>query len=85
MPLVAWRTHRVLLPLLQAWKAHLMGSAGCTANLRKTRVLHKAPALPPGKGRACRHLGTHVVGSPPLCCHLVSVSCLGRLVRRPTV
>lgn len=26
-----------------------MGPAGCTMNLRRTHVLHKTPALPPGK------------------------------------
>uniref|UniRef100_A0A2K5QAU0 Centrosomal protein of 104 kDa n=1 Tax=Cebus imitator TaxID=2715852 RepID=A0A2K5QAU0_CEBIM len=36
----------------QAWKAHLMGPAGCTMNLRKTHVLQKAPALQPGRRSA---------------------------------
>lgn len=38
------------LPLLQAWKVHLMGPAGCTMNLRKTHILCKAPA--PQQGEA---------------------------------
>uniref|UniRef100_A0A452U330 Centrosomal protein of 104 kDa n=1 Tax=Ursus maritimus TaxID=29073 RepID=A0A452U330_URSMA len=50
--------HENFSPGEEAWKAHLMGSAGCTANLRKTRVLHKAPALPPGKGPAMAKSGT---------------------------
>jgi centrosomal protein CEP104 len=36
--------------LLQAWKVHLMGPAGCTMNLRKTHVLYKATA--PQQGEA---------------------------------
>lgn len=42
-----------------------MGPAGCTMNLRKTHVLPRAPALPPGKARAFLHVGARVVGSPP--------------------
>lgn len=34
----------------QAWKAHLMGPAGCTMNLRRTHLLHKAPPPPPPQG-----------------------------------
>lgn len=41
-------THRVPLSF-QAWKAHLMGAAGCTMNLRRTHVLHKPAAPPPGE------------------------------------
>lgn len=33
-------------------------------NLRKTHVLHRAPALPPGKARALLHISTCVAGSP---------------------
>lgn len=41
----------VPVPLsFQAWKAHLMGPMGCTLNLRRTHLLPRPPALPPGKG-----------------------------------
>ncbi|XP_035945447.1 centrosomal protein of 104 kDa isoform X3 [Halichoerus grypus] len=39
--------HENFSPGEEAWKAHLMGPAGCTMNLRKTHVLPRAPALPP--------------------------------------
>lgn len=42
--------HENFAPGEEAWKAHLMGPAGCTMNLRRTHVLHKAP--PPPQGRA---------------------------------
>ncbi|XP_014448180.1 centrosomal protein of 104 kDa isoform X2 [Tupaia chinensis] len=42
--------HENFTPGEEAWKAHLMGPAGCTMNLRKTHILHKAQALQPGKG-----------------------------------
>lgn len=38
----------------QAWKAHLMGPMGCVMNLRRTHVLHKAPAPPQGEDRLGR-------------------------------
>ncbi|XP_019691609.2 centrosomal protein of 104 kDa isoform X6 [Felis catus] len=51
--------HENFSPGEEAWKAHLMGPAGCTMNLRKTHVLHKAPAPPPaGKGPATTKSGT---------------------------
>lgn len=51
--------HENFSPGEEAWKAHLMGPAGCTMNLRKTRVLHRAPAPPPaGKGPAVAKAGT---------------------------
>ncbi|XP_032350918.1 centrosomal protein of 104 kDa isoform X8 [Camelus ferus] len=40
--------HENFTPGEEAWKAHLMGPAGCTMNLRRTHVLHKAPVPPPG-------------------------------------
>ncbi|XP_054939792.1 centrosomal protein of 104 kDa isoform X2 [Physeter macrocephalus] len=43
--------HENFTPGEEAWKAHLMGPAGCTVNLRRTHVLRKAPALPPGAPR----------------------------------
>ncbi|XP_059944839.1 centrosomal protein of 104 kDa isoform X2 [Mesoplodon densirostris] len=50
--------HKNFTPGEEAWKAHLMGPAGCTVNLRRTHVLHKAPTLPPGKGPAATKSGT---------------------------
>ncbi|XP_072831644.1 centrosomal protein of 104 kDa isoform X3 [Vicugna pacos] len=50
--------HENFSPGEEAWKAHLMGPAGCTMNLRRTHVLHKAPAPPPGKGPATSTVGT---------------------------
>ncbi|XP_034875837.1 centrosomal protein of 104 kDa isoform X2 [Mirounga leonina] len=50
--------HENFSPGEEAWKAHLMGPAGCTMNLRKTHVLPKAPTLPPGKGPAVAKSGT---------------------------
>ncbi|XP_016808328.2 centrosomal protein of 104 kDa isoform X6 [Pan troglodytes] len=44
--------HENFSPGDEAWKAHLMGPAGCTMNLRKTHILQKAPALQPGKSSA---------------------------------
>ncbi|XP_047291114.1 centrosomal protein of 104 kDa isoform X4 [Homo sapiens] len=44
--------HENFSPGEEAWKAHLMGPAGCTMNLRKTHILQKAPALQPGKSSA---------------------------------
>ncbi|XP_044798839.1 centrosomal protein of 104 kDa isoform X5 [Bubalus bubalis] len=40
--------HENFSPGEEAWKAHLMGPAGCTRNLRRTHVLHRTPVLPPG-------------------------------------
>ena len=49
----------VPVPLsFQAWKAHLMGPMGCTLNLRRTHLLPRPPALPPGKGPATTTSGT---------------------------
>ena len=64
-PSVAWLTPHVPPALFQAWKAHLMGPAGCTMNLRKTHVLHRPPALPLGKARTLLHVGARMAGSPP--------------------
>uniref|UniRef100_A0A8C9UVR4 Centrosomal protein of 104 kDa n=1 Tax=Spermophilus dauricus TaxID=99837 RepID=A0A8C9UVR4_SPEDA len=44
--------HENFAPGEEAWKVHLMGPAGCTRNLRKTHILHKAQAALPGKGLA---------------------------------
>uniref|UniRef100_A0A2K5CIS4 Centrosomal protein of 104 kDa n=1 Tax=Aotus nancymaae TaxID=37293 RepID=A0A2K5CIS4_AOTNA len=44
--------HENFTPGEEAWKAHLMGPAGCTMNLRKTHVLQKVPALQPGRRSA---------------------------------
>uniref|UniRef100_F7IJS9 Centrosomal protein of 104 kDa n=1 Tax=Callithrix jacchus TaxID=9483 RepID=F7IJS9_CALJA len=44
--------HENFTPGEEAWKAHLMGPAGCTMNLRKTHILQKAPALQPGRRSA---------------------------------
>lgn len=49
--------HENFTPGEEAWKAHLMGPAGCTMNLRKTHILHKAQALQPGKGSAVAKAG----------------------------
>ncbi|TKC39435.1 hypothetical protein EI555_020845, partial [Monodon monoceros] len=50
--------HENFTPGEEAWKAHLMGPAGCTVNLRRAHVLRKAPTLPPGKGPAATKSGT---------------------------
>ncbi|XP_057606579.1 centrosomal protein of 104 kDa isoform X3 [Hippopotamus amphibius kiboko] len=50
--------HENFTPGEEAWKAHLMGPAGCTMNLRRTHVLYKAPTLLPGKGPATTRSGT---------------------------
>ncbi|XP_040120128.1 centrosomal protein of 104 kDa isoform X4 [Oryx dammah] len=50
--------HENFSPGEEAWKAHLMGPAGCTMNLRRTHVLHKTPVLPLGKGPAATRAGT---------------------------
>ncbi|KAM5266854.1 centrosomal protein of 104 kDa isoform 6-T7 [Hipposideros larvatus] len=50
--------HENFAPGEEAWKAHLMGAAGCTMNLRRTHVLHKPAAPPPGKGPATTKSGT---------------------------
>ncbi|KAJ8780657.1 hypothetical protein J1605_000700 [Eschrichtius robustus] len=47
LPLETWGKHLCFT----AWKAHLMGPAGCTVNLRRTHVLRKVPTLPPGTPR----------------------------------
>ncbi|XP_066126721.1 centrosomal protein of 104 kDa [Saccopteryx bilineata] len=47
--------HENFAPGEEAWKAHLMGPAGCTMNLRRTHVLHKAPSQ--GKGPAVAKSG----------------------------
>ncbi|XP_077007632.1 centrosomal protein of 104 kDa isoform X1 [Tamandua tetradactyla] len=44
--------HENFTPGEEAWKAHLMGPAGCTMNLRKTHLLHRTQTLQPGKGSA---------------------------------
>uniref|UniRef100_A0A8C5P1T4 Centrosomal protein of 104 kDa n=1 Tax=Jaculus jaculus TaxID=51337 RepID=A0A8C5P1T4_JACJA len=49
--------HENFAPGEEAWKAHLMGSDGCTMNLRKTHVLHKAVAPQQGKGPVAAKLG----------------------------
>ncbi|XP_060057283.1 centrosomal protein of 104 kDa isoform X2 [Erinaceus europaeus] len=50
--------HENFTPGEEAWKAHLMGPAGCTMNLRRTHVLHKAPSLLPAKGPVVTKSGT---------------------------
>ncbi|XP_074190310.1 centrosomal protein of 104 kDa isoform X2 [Rhinolophus sinicus] len=50
--------HENFTPGEEAWKAHLMGAAGCTMNLRRTHVLHKPAAPPPGTGPAMSKSGT---------------------------
>ncbi|XP_053777119.1 centrosomal protein of 104 kDa isoform X2 [Desmodus rotundus] len=50
--------HENFAPGEEAWKAHLMGPAGCTMNLRRTHVLHKAPPPPQGKGPAAVKAGS---------------------------
>uniref|UniRef100_A0A8D1LG59 Centrosomal protein of 104 kDa n=1 Tax=Sus scrofa TaxID=9823 RepID=A0A8D1LG59_PIG len=40
--------HENFSPGEEAWKAHLMGPMGCTLNLRRTHLLPRPPALPPG-------------------------------------
>uniref|UniRef100_A0A8C3YME0 Centrosomal protein of 104 kDa n=1 Tax=Catagonus wagneri TaxID=51154 RepID=A0A8C3YME0_9CETA len=50
--------HENFSPGEEAWKAHLMGPAGCTMNLRRTHLLHRPPTLPPGKGPATATSGT---------------------------
>ncbi|XP_048206076.1 centrosomal protein of 104 kDa-like isoform X1 [Perognathus longimembris pacificus] len=42
--------HENFTPGEEAWKAHLMSPTGCTMNLRKTHVLHKAQVPQRGKG-----------------------------------
>ncbi|XP_010626126.1 centrosomal protein of 104 kDa isoform X2 [Fukomys damarensis] len=48
--------HENFAPGEEAWKAHLMGPAGCTMNLRKTQP--KAPAPQQGKGPTTAKMGT---------------------------
>nr|XP_048272212.1 centrosomal protein of 104 kDa isoform X1 [Myodes glareolus]XP_048272219.1 centrosomal protein of 104 kDa isoform X1 [Myodes glareolus] len=50
--------HENFAPGEEAWKAHLMGPAGCTMNLRKTHVLCRATAPQQGKGPAASKSGT---------------------------
>ncbi|XP_045714725.1 centrosomal protein of 104 kDa isoform X3 [Phyllostomus hastatus] len=50
--------HENFAPGEEAWKAHLMGPAGCTMNLRRTHVLHKAPPPPQGRGPAAAKAGS---------------------------
>ncbi|XP_020013962.1 centrosomal protein of 104 kDa isoform X2 [Castor canadensis] len=50
--------HENFTPGEEAWKAHLMGPAGCTMNLRKTHVLHKAQAPQQGKSPTVAKSGT---------------------------
>ncbi|CAO2590180.1 Centrosomal protein of 104 kDa [Lemmus lemmus] len=50
--------HENFAPGEEAWKAHLMGPAGCTMNLRKTHVLRRAIAPQQGKGPAASKSGT---------------------------
>uniref|UniRef100_A0A8D1Z7I7 Centrosomal protein of 104 kDa n=1 Tax=Sus scrofa TaxID=9823 RepID=A0A8D1Z7I7_PIG len=50
--------HENFSPGEEAWKAHLMGPMGCTLNLRRTHLLPRPPALPPGKGPATTTSGT---------------------------
>ncbi|XP_053061964.1 centrosomal protein of 104 kDa isoform X1 [Acinonyx jubatus] len=59
--------HENFSPGEEAWKAHLMGPAGCTMNLRKTHVLHKA--LPPGESWGLAARGCRVAGPPHLWGH----------------
>ncbi|XP_054547031.1 centrosomal protein of 104 kDa [Talpa occidentalis] len=49
--------HENFAPGEEAWKAHLMGPAGCTMNLRKTYLLHRAPLPLPGKSPAATKAG----------------------------
>nr|KAF6504351.1 centrosomal protein 104 [Rousettus aegyptiacus] len=56
--------HENFAPGEEAWKAHLMGPAGCAMNLRRTHVLRRAPAPTPGRGPAVTKSGTSAkVGS----------------------
>ncbi|XP_036918002.1 centrosomal protein of 104 kDa [Sturnira hondurensis] len=50
--------HENFAPGEEAWKAHLMGPAGCTMNLRRTHVLHKAPPPQQGRGPAAAKAGS---------------------------
>lgn len=50
--------HENFAPGEEAWKVHLMGPVGCAMNLRRTRLLFKAPALPPGRGPDMAKPGT---------------------------
>ncbi|KAM7100305.1 centrosomal protein of 104 kDa isoform 1-T1 [Molossus nigricans] len=50
--------HEDFAPGEEAWKAHLMGPAGCAMNLRRTHVLLRAPAALRGKGPATAKSGT---------------------------
>ncbi|XP_006871806.1 PREDICTED: centrosomal protein of 104 kDa [Chrysochloris asiatica] len=50
--------HENFSPGEEAWKVHLMGPAGCTMNLRKTHILHKAQVPPLGKGPTTTRAGT---------------------------
>ncbi|XP_008563355.1 PREDICTED: centrosomal protein of 104 kDa-like [Galeopterus variegatus] len=50
--------HENFTPGEEAWKAHLMGPAGCTSHLRRTHLLQKALVLPPGKGSVTAKAGT---------------------------
>ncbi|XP_045404646.1 centrosomal protein of 104 kDa [Lemur catta] len=53
--------HENFTPGEEAWKAHLMGPAGCTMNLRKTHILQKAQAPQPGKGPAVTKSSTSIL------------------------
>ncbi|KAM5323367.1 centrosomal protein of 104 kDa isoform 2-T2 [Glossophaga mutica] len=50
--------HENFEPGEEAWKAHLMGPAGCTMNLRRTHVLHRALPPPQGRGPAAAKAGS---------------------------
>lgn len=50
--------HENFAPGEEAWKVHLMGPVGCTMNLRRTRLLCNAPALPQGKASDTTSPGT---------------------------
>nr|XP_054114707.1 centrosomal protein of 104 kDa isoform X3 [Callithrix jacchus] len=55
--------HENFTPGEEAWKAHLMGPAGCTMNLRKTHILQKAPALQPGEAGALSGCGPSLIST----------------------
>nr|KAF6294230.1 centrosomal protein 104 [Pipistrellus kuhlii] len=49
--------HENFAPGEEAWKVHLMGPVGCAMNMRRMRLLFKAPALPQGRGPDVAKLG----------------------------
>ncbi|CAK6440532.1 unnamed protein product [Pipistrellus nathusii] len=50
--------HENFAPGEEAWKVHLMGPVGCAMNMRRMRLLFKAPALPQGRGPDTAKPGT---------------------------